>query len=176
MNQTLSEEAMSPIILRPLGDMLETEETDARHVQNIASRITRAGVWTTPICIERESRAVMDGHHRLAAARLLGLQFIPAKEFTYEQVELKASREGYEVSPEEILRRALDRELYPVKTTHHTFPGTPATCLIPLTCLRPNNGFEQHLSWIWDGREPPHVQAPGARYRRPSHPAYKAAA
>lgn len=154
---------MTNVVLHSVSDLRETEETNPDHVQEIARLVLRAGLWTTPIAIELSSGAVMDGHHRLAAAKALGLTHIPAVSFTYDQVELRAWREGDHVSPEDVLRRASERNLYPPKTTRHIFPGAPATCLVPLSGLKAD-GFFEHMEWIWDGEEPPHVQVPGARY------------
>jgi hypothetical protein len=155
---------MKDIVLRPVLDLRATEETDPPHADAVASLILRAGVWTTPVCIERETGAVMDGHHRLAAAHRLGLQMIPVVPLTYDQVELQAWRSGFEVSPIEIVRRALAGDLYPPKTTRHLFPEALPTCLVPLARLRLEQDFGRHVEWVWNGEGTPNVQVPGARY------------
>jgi hypothetical protein len=166
---------MNTIVLRPLNEILPTEATDPQRVQDTIAMILRSGLWTDPVCIERDSMALMDGHHRLAAARELGFAYIPTVSFTYDQVGVESSRDGEFVSPHEILRRAIEGELYPVKSTRHSFP-VQSTSLIPLTVLRPKDGFDQRMAWVWDGEAAPHVQVPGARYRQPQAGRYRTAA
>lgn len=156
---------MTSIVLYPISDLRETEETYPEHVEEIMGLILRAGLWTTPIAVELNSGAVMDGHHRLAAAKALGLSLIPTISFTYDQVELKAwcEEDKVKVTAEEILRRATERDLYLPKTTRHIFPHISASCLVPLTRLKADR-FGEHMQWVWKGGEPPHIQVPGARY------------
>ncbi len=87
--------------------------------------ILDAQAWTQPICVERETLAVLDGHHRLAAAIQLGLTRIPCRTYDYATVPLASWRPEIEPTRDEVLHRALTGRLYPPKTTRHTFTRAP---------------------------------------------------
>jgi L-serine kinase (ADP) len=155
----------SEAVLFPVGDLLETELTERALVAQVSAAILRAGCWTAPIIIEEISNAVMDGHHRLAAAKELGLRFVPCVPLSYNVVRVETHRPEWEVNPSEILRRAADRDLYPAKTTRHIFPRLEGVCSVSLAELRRDGpSFEAHVTWLWQGGRPPSVQKPGARY------------
>ncbi|HEX7935659.1 MAG TPA: ParB N-terminal domain-containing protein [Paraburkholderia sp.] len=108
---------------------------EARLLEVIAS-ISGSGRWTTPIVLEQRSLAVMDGHHRLAAAKRLELSRVPCVMLDYAQVTVEARRIGYCVDGEEIVKRARTRMLYPPKTTRHIFADTLPDCDVDLSILR----------------------------------------
>jgi hypothetical protein len=54
----------------------------------------------------------------------------------FGNVEVSATREGYLVTPQEILRRARAKDLYPPKTTRYRFPSALPTCNVSVWLLR----------------------------------------
>jgi hypothetical protein len=60
--------------IRPVSSLLPHEETIPRHVEQLAAEMTRDGVQRDPIIIDRESAAVLDGMHRLAAFQKLRIE------------------------------------------------------------------------------------------------------
>lgn len=124
--------ATFPIEFISTETILPNEEHSATHAAELASAMKSSGLWRVPIILERESLAVMDGHHRLAAARSLGVAKVPVLRLEYRHVKVVASREGFTVSPEEIVARARDGRLYPEKTTRHVFPSPIPNCNISL--------------------------------------------
>jgi hypothetical protein len=106
------------------------------HAAALADTIMREQLWRIPITLERNSLAVMDGHHRFEAARRLKLSHVPCLLLDYEQVEVIATRQGYIVTPQEIVRRARTGDLYPPKTTRHRFPSPLPVCNISLWLLQ----------------------------------------
>ena len=79
-------------------------------------------LWRIPIALERTSLAVMDGHHRLEAARRLRLKYVSCLLLDYDSLEVDATRHGYLVNPHEIVRRARSGELYPSKNDASQVP------------------------------------------------------
>ena len=112
-----------------------TEQHYAEHAELLAQDLRRVALWRVPIVLERDSLAVMDGHHRLAAACRLGLAFAPCLRLAYAQVGLTATRSGYRVDPAEIVRRARQCDLYPPKTTRHAFAQPLPLCNVSLCLL-----------------------------------------
>ncbi|MBN3845491.1 MULTISPECIES: ParB N-terminal domain-containing protein [Burkholderiaceae] len=116
--------------------ILRNEEHSAAHAEELANAMKYSGLWRVPILLEKESLAVMDGHHRLAAARSLGLIRVPVLRLDYQHVEVVATREGFTVTPDEIVMRARQGNLYPEKTTRHMFSSPIPNCNISLVLCR----------------------------------------
>lgn len=90
-------------------------------VSEVIDLILERQAWTQPICVDSETLAVLDGHHRLTAAIQLGLARVPVRMYDYATVQLGSWRPEIGPTREEVLRRALEGRLYPPKTTRHTF-------------------------------------------------------
>ena len=110
---------LPPLALRP------TEETLRGRIGEVIGLILDEQAWTQPIRVERGTLAVLDGHHRLAAAIQLGLVRVPVRTYDYATVPLASWRPGIHPTRDEVLRRALAGQLYPPKTTRHTFAPEP---------------------------------------------------
>lgn len=123
------------IELIPVERILPHEEYDEARLLEVLDSIQRSGVWTAPIVLERASFAVMDGHHRLAAARHLSLPRVPCVLLDYSQVDVLPRRPDYRVDGEQIVARSLARMLYPPKTTRHIFPEPLPLCSIAIASL-----------------------------------------
>ncbi|RQS60695.1 hypothetical protein DID96_34185 [Burkholderia sp. Bp8963] len=123
------------IELIPTEQILPNEEHDETRVLEVLDSIERSGRWTAPIVLERRSLAVMDGHHRLAAARRLSLQRVPCVLLDYAQVGVETRRPDFRVDGEQIVARSRARVLYPPKTTRHIFPQSLPVCSIDITAL-----------------------------------------
>lgn len=104
-----------PSLLRP------TEEIAPARVGEVIALILDRQGWTQPICVECDTLAVLDGHHRLTAAIQLGLARVPVRLYDYASVQLISWRPEITPTREEVLRRALSGRLYPPKTTRHIF-------------------------------------------------------
>lgn len=66
------------IELTAIDTLRASEAVDEDHARALARDILSQQLWRTALPIERGSGLVMDGNHRLFAARLLGLRRIPA--------------------------------------------------------------------------------------------------
>ncbi len=97
-----------------------TEMVDAAHVRALAEDMRRDGVQRRPIVIDRQTLAILDGHHRYHAAKALGLAFVNAVVIDYEDPRLTlASWTGRDFTPEEVRAAAASGELLPAKSTRH---------------------------------------------------------
>lgn len=114
----------APIRLVPPAELRPTEEIEPRRVREVIAMIVAHQAWTQPIRIERTTLAILDGHHRHAASIQLGLRRVPVQILDYDAVELGSWRAEISPTRTEVLRRARTGELYPPKTTRHTFKPT----------------------------------------------------
>ncbi len=104
----------------------------------VIAKILKDGKFTDPILIDRETKTVLDGHHRRFAAKLLGLKKIPCWTVDYitdESIEIFPRRSNIRVNKQEVVRRAEAGKPYPRKTTRHSYQAPPATAA-PLKDLR----------------------------------------
>lgn len=119
------------VAIKPIGFFLPSEEVDPEAVRLLATAISHADVWTTPVPVERETGIVMDGNHRIRAARILGLRYLPCVLLSYQDTRVKVinwwTAEPFSV--DRIFRSILfNKEILPYKTTRHHFtPALPGT-------------------------------------------------
>jgi len=141
---------MQTITFLKLSDLLPSEEHDADKSLILASQILRQRTWNNPILVEEQFNVVMDGHHRLAAAKLLGLELVPVVLVNYTQVSLGSFRPEYIVSEYDIISRARAGNLYPYKTTRHMLNFEPPVCNCDIGQLKKGLSFFNHIDWVWE--------------------------
>lgn len=108
--------------LVPVDGLLLHEEIDGEAVGRLAEEIRRDGIVRDPIWVARGSRVILNGHHRYAALRRLGVARVPAWVFDYEDdemVRLDRWNPGPPISKAQVVRRARAHRLFPPKTTRH---------------------------------------------------------
>jgi len=66
------------IVLAELSSLHIHEEIIPEKERELVERITHDGVWIHPIIVDRENLVVLDGMHRVAAAKEIGYKYIPA--------------------------------------------------------------------------------------------------
>lgn len=101
-------------------------------------KISIEGVFTKPILVDSESKAILDGHHRWLVARILGLKRVPCQCVDYlhtNAISVESRRVGISVSKKEIVERAITGNLYPHKTTRHIYTAHNFTAF-PLQQLK----------------------------------------
>lgn len=124
--------------VKPVSFLRASERVDEAHVCRLAATIREAGKWTTPIPIEKETGIVMDGNHRLCAAAMLGLRYLPCVLLDYQDPRVSVTHwhTGEPFSVGNICRHILrDKLLFPYKTTRHRFAPVLPRTEIPLTLL-----------------------------------------
>lgn len=117
------------------ADLRHIEGFDPERARLLAEKIAAEGVWTAPLVTDRTDLLVMDGQHRMEAARRLGLRRVPAVRLDYESTPVFSLRPECEVSVAEIRRRAASGDIYPYKTAKHVLPSGMPSCRIPLSEL-----------------------------------------
>jgi len=103
--------------------LLPHEEFNIKAARLLMRRMKREGIWRKPICVERKNFVIMDGHRRFVVARYLKLKYVPCQFYDYDEVELTSRRKEYVITSESVIEKALTGNLYPYKTTKHTFLG-----------------------------------------------------
>ena len=110
-----------------------TERHNPQRASRLAVNIAAEGKWTNPIWVEFGDLLIMDGHHRLEAAILLGLARLPCMLLSYHMPELSVvSWNGNAQFPiADIFAAGRSQSLLPYKTTRHI-----------LTCAAPDASYD----------------------------------
>jgi L-serine kinase (ADP) len=112
------------------------EETDEKNLRRVMDSLRRTGVVRNPLVADRESLVILDGHHRLEAARRLHLRRMPVQLVEYLGSDIRVvPRRDTAVSKEQVVERGLKNDPFPPKTTRHVIPGRVKGVRIPLKML-----------------------------------------
>ena len=128
---------MRELKLLSLDRIQETEEHDSIRANQLADAIRELGFWTVPIAIEHSTLAIMDGHHRFSAAKLLNLARVPCVLLDYEKsgVTLQSWRSDWDVGVADIFLMVKTFKKFPIKTTRHLFNPNIKEIKIALSLL-----------------------------------------
>ncbi len=126
------------IQLMTIDILLPHEYVDLDHVIHLKKLIVKDGHWNQPIVIDRKSNIVMDGHHRLEAAKKVGLRKIPCAIFDYFNDNVSVIKMGTEDAFDVSLIKlaAESGQKLPIKSTMHVLGENVAAVQIPLDELR----------------------------------------
>ena len=97
------------------------ERTDSKNLRKIHSEVSKAGA-VYPLLVDRKTLVVLDGHHRLAILKRLGIEKAPVILVDYfgKDVSVGSWKKGKVVTKEEVISRGLSGKLFSPKTSRHT--------------------------------------------------------
>ena len=128
---------MYKINLIKLLDLVETEEHDKIEAKELANKILKENFWTVPVVIEVNTNAIMDGHHRLEAAKIMGLSKIPCIKLDYNSnyVRVLSWKTNKTIHINKIMKIIKEGKKFPLKTTRHIFNPAIKEINIPIELL-----------------------------------------
>lgn len=128
----------SGVLLRSVETIRSTEAIDVESCLALRDNIVDSGRWTHPIVVDKGSGLIMDGNHRYQVAKILGFRLIPCVEMNYfdEGVEVRHWNSGAPFPIQRILELVDSREVFPYKSTRHSFPVDIPETAIPIARLR----------------------------------------
>lgn len=132
--------------LLPVASLHPHERVDEADVEHLVSEIRSLGLVREPIWVARGDDVILNGHHRYAALRKLGVRWVPAWviEYTDPAMELLRWSPGPPLEKAEVVRRARVGSLFPPKTSRHVWHGPPPaphpTTLAELQAEGPESG------------------------------------
>ena len=126
------------IELTAIDTLRASEAIDEGHARALARDILSQQQWRTALPVERGSGLVMDGNHRLFAARLLGLRQIPCVLLDYAdgRVSVSAWADGQAFDLARLYGTIAAGQVLPYKTTRHRFQPALPSINLPLALLR----------------------------------------
>jgi uncharacterized protein (DUF1015 family) len=105
------------ILLLDISNLLSHENIVERRVASLSARILKDGFIKKAIAVDQSSFVVLDGHHRVEAARAIGLRRITAIILDYSSEKIVVT--PHSISKEDVIRAALEGRKFPPKTTKH---------------------------------------------------------
>jgi hypothetical protein len=120
--------------LVPVGSLHPHEQVDEADVDRLVKEIRRIGLVREPIWVAKADDVILNGHHRYAALRKLGVHRVPvwAVDYGDRAMELDRWGPGPALEKSEVVRRAREGLLFPPKTSRHVWHG-PAPVPHPTT-------------------------------------------
>jgi len=127
--------------LVPIAWLRPHEEVKPRNVDTLHEMTLRWSAYTKPLLVDRESGAILDGHHRHQVGIRIGLSRLPVIKVDYledEGIELDLwpASQLESITKQEVIDTALSEDLFPPKTTRHRFSDHLPPIAIPLDLLR----------------------------------------
>lgn len=128
---------MYALDLIDVSQIVETEDHIPERVEWLLEKINSEKVWRIPIILERNTLAVMDGHHRLNVAKRLGLSRVPAILLNYhdDNIVVTSWRDEVYIDKEVVIEYISRRKKFPYKTTKHIITPHPEEIEIPISFL-----------------------------------------
>jgi len=126
------------VVLVPHELLKSHEQIDQRHVRQLLRQIQQDGFIDEPVIIDRHTMIILDGHHRCAVAKALGLKKIPVYFVDYQcpTIKVGAWREGEQVTKSMVIRAGLAGPLFKPKTSRHCILQRPHGLKILLKFLK----------------------------------------
>ena len=109
------------VVFFGIEELKQHEEIRPEYLEALKNEILSDGILKMPICIDRKTYIILDGHHRLHALKRIGCRKIPVVMVEYQSPEIKVIpwREGEMITKERIIDTALSGKRMPSKTSKH---------------------------------------------------------
>lgn len=112
------------------------EKVCPQRLAEVMNLINQRGEIVNPIIIDKKTKVVLDGHHRVECLKRLGCSLVPAMEVDYFSDQVRVFLRREELIKEIVLSRALKKRLLPDKTTRHLIKNRIRGVKIRLDKLR----------------------------------------
>ena len=122
--------------LMDLGELRPHEATTPQRVRKSAHMHVRWGAMRSRVVVDAVDHLVLDGHHRLAVARRLGLRCVPV--LLVDPSILRVERRGTHepISHAEVVAYVRTHGLMPARSTRYDLSGLDVACEVALDRLR----------------------------------------
>jgi len=109
------------VVFFEIEELKEHEEIRPDYLEALKNEILADGILKMPICIDKETCIILDGHHRLQALKRIGCKKIPCVLVDYqsENISVIPWREGETITKETIIDMALSGRKMSSKTSKH---------------------------------------------------------
>ena len=128
------------VILAELKALKEHEEIIEKNLNVRIKKIKKRGFYK-PIIADNQTKVILDGHHKWNAAKEFGLSKVPTIFVDYfndpgVQVDVWPECGKDFITKEEVIEMGLSENVFPPKTSKHSFDFEIPSLSIPLEKLR----------------------------------------
>jgi len=127
------------ITLVDVQKLLAHERTDHARFIEVCSQIRTQGVVRRPVIVDKDSRVILDGHHRVKALKELGAIKVPVLYVRYQDIGIRVYLRRKELLMDMVKQYVVERaklhKLFPSKTTRHVIHTGSGTCCVRVTDL-----------------------------------------
>jgi len=133
---THSVELVDINLLKPHEEIVSVER-----VEDLKQATIGWDCYKEPLLVDRHTYAILDGHHRYTVGALLGLKRLPVVMVDYLEdhdisVDCWPECGLDQLTKEEVVLMSLSDNLFPPKTSRHSFSDSLPSINIPLESLR----------------------------------------
>ena len=127
--------------LVPLEWLKAHEQILMDNFEALLDMTRQVGSYKKPLVVDKQTGAILDGHHRYHIGITLGLKSIPAIVIDYMHddsitVETWPECGLQEINKADVIRMSLSPEVYPPKTSRHRIADDLPIIDVPLTILQ----------------------------------------
>ncbi len=123
----------------PLDKLISHERVSLRRCQQLLKDFKSHGIIHQPVVVDKKTLVILDGHHRVAVLKKIGIKKIPAILVNYQsrniQVYLRRKNLLMNLIKYIVINKALSFDLLPKKTTKHIINNRPKKINIKLNQL-----------------------------------------
>ncbi len=121
-----------------LKQLKEHEQVSPEHLVRLKRRIKKDGFLKNPIIVDKNTKIILDGHHRYQSLKELGCSKIMVYFIDYNspEIRVRARRKGEIITKEDVIKAGLTGNKLPPKTSRHIVPNKQLNLRIPLKDLR----------------------------------------
>ncbi len=115
---------MDNILLINPYELKPHERVNPTRILSLFVQIIISGKFTQPLLIDKETKTILDGHHRCWIAKKLGLKKVPCYCLNYleeKSIQVSSRRLNISINKNRILDMAHSGNLFPNKTTKHEY-------------------------------------------------------
>jgi ParB-like chromosome segregation protein Spo0J len=113
----------SNIVLVKANYLKPHEEISKLRLRRVKDQLLKTRYLRNPVVADKSTLVVLDGHHRLAALKDMGITRIPVFLINYhsKQVRVYSRKPAIQLTnlKQVVIRRGLTGNLFPCKTTKH---------------------------------------------------------
>jgi len=127
--------------LVPIVWLKPHEEVKPRNVDTLHEMTLRWSSYTKPLLVDRNTGAILDGHHRYHVGIRIGLSRLPVIKVDYLsddgiELDIWPASDLESLTKQQVIEMALSGEVFPPKTSRHRFSDHMPPIAVPLDLLR----------------------------------------
>lgn len=106
-----------------INELKPHEETIKERLQEIKRKILNDKIIDFPIIVDKNTKTIIDWHHRYNACLELWIKKIPVfmVEYLSDEIKIEPFRKWENISKEIVLEYSKNKKLFPPKTTKHSY-------------------------------------------------------